>query len=66
MLFRADSYHEAGNSHELFSDCDVSLSDQYSSVMDSAGQLSLGNKGLKSSFHELGKSETQYVIEFLF
>ena len=32
--------------------------------MDSVSKLSFGNESLKSSFHELGKSKTQYVIQF--
>ena len=32
-------------------------------MVDRVGELSLGNKGLKSSLHHLGKSQTQDVIE---
>jgi hypothetical protein len=31
--------------------------------MDSVSKLSFGNESLESSFHELGKSETQYIIQ---
>ena len=64
MLFRAHSNHVTWDGNELFSNSDVSLSDENSGVMDRASNLSLGNESLKSSFHELGKGQTQYVIEF--
>lgn len=64
MLLRANSDHVTGDSYELLANCNVSLSDQYSCVMHGVSELSLGNESLESSFHELGKSQTQYVIQF--
>jgi hypothetical protein len=63
VLLRADSDHITGNSYELLANSNVSLSDQNSSVMHGVSELSLGNESLESSFHELGKSQTQYVIQ---
>jgi len=63
VLFRANSNHIAGNGNKLFTDSDVSLSNENSGVVNSAGELSLGDKSLKSSLHELGKGKTQDVIE---
>ena len=66
MLLRADSNHEAGDGYKLFANSDVSLSNEDSSVMNGASNLPLGNEGLKSSLHELGKGKSQDVIEFSF
>lgn len=63
VLFRADSNEVAGNVNELFADGNVSLSDQYSSVMDRVAELSLGNDGLESSLKHLVNGETEHVIE---
>lgn len=66
VLFRADSNQETWNVHELFTNSNVSLSDENSSVMNGVSELSLGNESLKSSLHDLGEWETQYVIELSF
>ena len=66
VLLRADSDHITWDSYELLANSNVSLSDQNSSVMHGVSELSLGNESLKSSFHELGKSQTQYVIQLSF
>ena len=63
MLLRADSHEVARNVNELLADGDVSLSDEDAGVMDGVGELSLGNDGLKTSLHHLGKGETEHVIE---
>ena len=64
MLLRANSDHVTGNGNELFAYSNVSLSYQNSCVMHGVSELSFSNESLESSFHELGKSETQYVIQF--
>jgi len=66
MLFTANSDQVAWDVNELFSNGDVSLSDENSSVMNWVGELSLGNEGLESSLHELGKGKSKDVIEFSF
>lgn len=66
VLFRANSNHVAGNGDKLLSNGDVSLSNKNSSVMDSAGKLSLSNECLESSLHELREGQTQDVIELSF
>lgn len=66
VLLRADSDQVTGNVDELLSNSDVSLSDQDSSVMDGVSKLSLGDEGLESSLHDLGKGKTQDVIELSF
>ena len=63
VLLRRDSNHERWNVDELLSNGNVSLSDQRSGVMDRVSELSGGNKGLKSSSHELVDGETENVIE---
>ena len=46
---------------------DVLLSDQDSGVMDGSGREVVSqDDGLESSFHELGDSETQNIIELVF
>ena len=47
----------------MLSNGDVSLSDKDSGVMDAGSELSLGNEGLESSFHELVNGQTEDVIE---
>lgn len=64
MLLRANSDHVTGDSNKLLAYSDMSLSDQNSSVMHGVSELSFSNEGLESSFHELGKGETKYVIQF--
>lgn len=66
VLFRADSNKVRWNVDKLLSNSDVSLSDKNSSVMDGVSELSLGDKGLKSSLHDLGKGKTQDIIELSF
>ena len=39
------------------------MSDKDSGVMDAGSELSLGDKGLESSFHELVNGKTENVIE---
>lgn len=63
VLLRADSHEVAGNVDELLADGDVSLSNENTSVMNGVGELSLGNDGLETSLHHLGKGETEHVIE---
>lgn len=63
MLLRANSDHETGDSDELFAYCNMPLSDQNSSVMHSVCELSFSDESLESPFHELGKGETQHVIQ---
>lgn len=66
MLLGAHSYQETWDVHELLANSDVSLSDENSSVMHGVSELSLGDKGLKSSLHDLGEGKTQDVIELSF
>ena len=63
MLLGGDSDHEGWNINDLLSNGDVSLSDKDSGVMDAGSELSLGDKGLESSFHELVNGKTENVIE---
>ena len=50
----------------MLSDCDVSLADEDTSVMDAVGKLSLHHEGLESAFHELAHGQTEDVIELTF
>ena len=53
VLFRAHSYQVTWDVNELFSNSNMSLSDENSSVMDGVSELSLGDEGLESSLHDL-------------
>ena len=66
VLFRWNSYHEWRNVNKLLSDGNMSLSYQNSCMMNWICELSLWNKSLKSSLHELVKSQTKNVIELSF
>jgi hypothetical protein len=63
VLLGAHSDHERWNVNHLFSNGDMSLSDHNSSVVHRVGNLSLGNEGLESSFHELVDGKSKDVIE---
>jgi hypothetical protein len=41
----------------------VSLTDEYSGVMDRLGEVSLHHEGLETTFHELSNGQTKDVIE---
>ena len=58
VLLRWNSYHEWWNVNKLLSDSNMSLSYQNSCMMNWICELSLWNKSLKSSLHELVKSQT--------
>lgn len=64
VLLRANSDHVTRDSNKLLANSNMSLSDQNSCVMHGVSELSFSNESLESSFHELGKGETQNVIQF--
>ena len=64
MLLRGNTDHEGWDVDHLFSDSNVLLVDEDTGVMDGVGDLSLHDKGLKATFHELSDGKTQDVIEF--
>lgn len=50
----------------MLSDCNVSLADENTGVVDAVGELSLHDEGLESAFHELANGQTEDVIELAF
>ena len=53
MFLAVKSDDKRWNVDNLFSDSDVSLSDQDSSVVDGFGKTEFEDLGLESSFHEI-------------
>jgi len=49
----------------LLSDADVALTDEHTGVVHGTGDLELEDLGLEAALHELGKGQTQGVIQLL-
>ena len=64
MLLGGDANHEGGDVDHLFADSDVLLSNKDASVVNRVGDFALHDEGLEATFHKLGNSKTENVIEF--
>ena len=64
MLLRADTDHEGWDVDSLLSNGDVLLEDQDASVVDRVGESALLDQGLKAALQELGRGQTEHIIEF--
>ena len=61
-LFKRNSAHERRNINHLFTNSNVSLSDQDSSNMEEVNKFFLSDEGLESSFHELVEDKIENLI----
>lgn len=63
VLLGAHTDHEGGNIDSLLADSDVLLEDHNTGVMDGVSEVALLDEGLQSTLQELGRSQTEDVIE---
>ena len=63
VLLGADANHERGNIDGLFADSDVALEDEDAGVVDRVGEVALLDEGLQSALQELGRGQTEHIIE---
>jgi hypothetical protein len=64
VFLAVESDNVRWNIDDLFSDSDVSLSDQDSSVVNGFGETEFEDLGLESSFHEIFDFKSEDVIKF--
>ena len=63
MLLRADTNHVGGNIDSLLADSDVLLEDEYAGVVNGLGEVALLDERLESALQELGRGQTEHIIE---
>ena len=63
VLLGAHTHHEGGNIDSLLADSDMLLEDHDTGVMDGVSEVTLLDEGLQSTLQELGRSQTEHVIE---
>ena len=63
VLLRGHTHHVGGNIDGLFADSDVFLEDEDAGVMNRVGEVALLDEGLQSALQELGRGQTEHIIE---
>ena len=63
VILGGGTNNEGGDVNHLFADSNVSLEDEDTSVMDRLCEVTLDDKGLETSFHELRDGQTKHIIE---
>ena len=63
MILGRGTDNEGRYVNHLLADCNMSLEDQDTSVMDGLCESALHDESLETSFHELRDGQTKHIIE---
>ena len=63
MLLGADANHKGWDIDSLFADGDVPTVNEDTGVVDRVGKVALLDEGLESTLQELGRRQSEHIIE---